>query len=114
MSGKCWDFTFHPDEAGMFGPDVSFFAKFIKFLAPVRSGKFEFVSWKCQGILVSPKCMKPVCRSMLPIFHGPVITPCISMTICWRNVIPWILDPCDKKSDLKIQLGQCDLCFMVQ
>ena len=29
---------------------IIFFAKFIKFLAPVLSGKFEFVSGKCQGI----------------------------------------------------------------
>ena len=29
------NFTFQPDEAGMFGPDVSFFAKFIKFSAPI-------------------------------------------------------------------------------
>ena len=28
-----------------------FFAKFVKFLAPVISGKFEFVSGKCQGIV---------------------------------------------------------------
>ena len=42
---------------GCFGPDVSFFAKFIKISASVLSGKFEFVSGKCQGILVSPKCM---------------------------------------------------------
>ena len=34
-----------------------FFAKFIKFSAPILSGKFELVSGKCQGILVSPKCM---------------------------------------------------------
>ena len=41
-----------------------FFVKFIKFSAPILSGKFEFVSWKCQGIvrefLVSSKCMNPV------------------------------------------------------
>ena len=43
---------FQPDEAGMFGPNVSF-AKFIKFSAPILSGKFEFVSGNCQGILVS-------------------------------------------------------------
>ena len=48
MSGN---FTFQPDEAGVFGPDVSFFAKFIKFSAPILSGKFEFVSRKCQGIV---------------------------------------------------------------
>ena len=48
MSGN---FTFQPDEAGMFCPNVSFFAKFIKFSAPILSGKFEFVSGKCQGIV---------------------------------------------------------------
>ena len=48
MSGN---FTFQPDEAGMFGPDLSFFAKFIKFSAPILSGKFDFVSAKCQGIV---------------------------------------------------------------
>ena len=52
MSGN---FTFQADEAGMFGPYVSFFAKFIKFSPPVLSGKFEFVSGKCQGTLVSHK-----------------------------------------------------------
>ena len=41
---------FSLDEAGMFGPDV-FFVKFMKCLAPVLSGKFEFVSGKCQGIV---------------------------------------------------------------
>ena len=36
-----------------------FFAKFIKFLAPILSGKFEFVSGNCRGILVSPTSMNP-------------------------------------------------------
>ena len=27
----------------------------------------------------------------------------------WRNVIPWILIPCDMKIDLKIYVGQCDI-----
>ena len=27
---------------------------------------------------------------------------------------PWVLVPCDKKSDLKIYVGQCDLYFMDQ
>ena len=48
MSGN---FTFQPDEAVMFGPDVSVLLNFIKFLAPVLSGKFEFMSGKCQGIV---------------------------------------------------------------
>ena len=62
MSGN---FTFQPDEAGMFGPDVSFFTEFIKFSAPVMSGNFEFVSGNCQGILVSPKCMNPARDSLM-------------------------------------------------
>ena len=37
-----------------------FLAKFIKFLVPILSGKFEFKSGKCQGILVNPKYMNPV------------------------------------------------------
>ena len=56
MSGN---FTFQPDEAGMFGPGVFFLAKFIKFSAPLQ--KFKFVSGEmsvnCQKILVSPKYM---------------------------------------------------------
>ena len=56
MSGN---FTFQPDEAGCLVPMYLFFAKFIKFWAPVLSGKFEFVSGNCQGILVSLACMNP-------------------------------------------------------
>ena len=66
-----------------------------------------------------------ICRSMWPIFHSPMIMPFISiedylimpyisMTILWRNVIPWILVPCDMKAELKIYSCQCDLYFMVQ
>ena len=35
------------------------FHKFIKFPVLILSWKFEFVSGKCHGILVSPKCMNP-------------------------------------------------------
>ena len=35
------------------------FAIFIKFFAPILSGKFEFVPGNCQGSLVSPKCVNP-------------------------------------------------------
>ena len=62
MSGN---FTFQPDEAGMFG---IFLAKLIKFSATILSGKFEFVSGKCQGILVSPKCMNSELRTTAYIF----------------------------------------------
>ena len=43
-------------------------AEFIKFLAPILSGKFEFTSGKCQGILIFPKCMNPV--NVKPCFLG--------------------------------------------
>ena len=34
------NFTFQPDEARMFGPDIFFLLNSIKFLAPMLSGKF--------------------------------------------------------------------------
>ena len=55
-----------------------------------------------------------VCMSLWPTFHSPVIFPYISKTIWRRNIIPWILVPCDTKSNLKIYLGHCDLHFTVQ
>ena len=49
-------FTFELYKARMFDPDVSIcLAKFIKFLAPILSGKIEFTSGKCQEF----KCMNP-------------------------------------------------------
>ena len=49
-----------------------------------------------------------------PLFHGPVILPCISKTIWWTNVIVGILDPCDAKiNDIK-HMWVSDLHFMVQ
>ena len=49
-----------------------------------------------------------------PIFHGSVILPYILNTICWINVTPGILVPCDPIIDVKIYLCWCDLYFMVQ
>ena len=49
-----------------------------------------------------------------PIFHGSVILPYILNTICWINVTPGILVPCDPTIDVKIYLFWCDLYFMVQ
>ena len=46
---KSGNFTFQPDEDRMFGPNVFFLAKFIKFAVPILSGKFEFTSEKSQG-----------------------------------------------------------------
>ena len=49
-----------------------------------------------------------------PIFHGSVILPYILNTICWINVTPGILLPCDPMNDHLLYLGHCDLYFMVQ
>ena len=46
-----------------------------------------------------------------PVFHGSVILPYILNTICWINVTPWILVPCDPMNDHLLYLGHCDLWF---
>ena len=48
-----------------------------------------------------------------PIFHGSVILPYILNTICWINVTPGILVPCDPVNDHLLYLGHCDLYFML-
>ena len=55
-----------------------------------------------------------ISRSLWPIFHGSVILPYILNTICWINVTPGILVPCDPLNDHLLYLGHCDLYFMVQ
>ena len=55
-----------------------------------------------------------ILRSRSPRFHGPVILPYILNTICWINVTPGILLPCDPMNDHLLYLGHCDLYFMVQ
>ena len=55
-----------------------------------------------------------ICMSVWPLFHGIVIIPYISNTIWWRNIIPWILLPCETNSNLKIHVGHFDLHFTVQ
>ena len=55
-----------------------------------------------------------ILRSRSPIFHGSVILPYILNTICWINVTPGILLPCDPMNDHLLYLGHCDLYFMVQ
>ena len=45
-----------------------------------------------------------ISRSLWPIFHGSVILPYILNTICWINVTPGILVPCDPIIDVKIYL----------
>ena len=55
-----------------------------------------------------------ILRSRSPRFHGPVNLPYILNTICWINVTPGILLPCDPMNDHLLYLGHCDLYFMVQ
>ena len=55
-----------------------------------------------------------ILRARSPRFHGPVILPYILNTICWINVTPGILVPCDLIIDVKIYLCWCDLYFMDQ
>ena len=60
MPGKCQGILhFSLMKLGYLIPSI-FPAKFIKFVVPILSGKFEFKSGKCQGILVNPKYMNPV------------------------------------------------------
>ena len=50
-----------------------------------------------------------ILRSRSPRFHSPVILPYILNTICWINVTPGILLPCDPMNDHLLYLGHCDL-----
>ena len=54
------------------------------------------------------------CRSLWPIFHGPVNLPYILTTIWWMNIVLWDYYSVYPTFDLKINLGCCDLHFMVQ
>ena len=54
------------------------------------------------------------CRSVWPIFHGPMI-----LLISWRRFDVWtslfgIMNRYDPMFDCKINVGRCDLYFMVQ
>ena len=54
------------------------------------------------------------CRSLWPIFHGPVIWP-YTLKVSWcMNILFWIMNQYDSTYDLKINVGHCDLYFMVQ
>ena len=57
---------------------------------------------------------KNKCRSLWPIFHGPVILPYILKTIYVWTPLFWIMSRYEMKFDLKINVGHCDLYFMVQ
>ena len=58
--------------------------------------------------------LKNKCRSLWPILHVPVILPYILKTICVWTSYFWIMSQYDTTFDLKINLGHCDLYFMVQ
>ena len=58
--------------------------------------------------------LKIKCRSLWPIFHGPVILPYILKTIWCMNIIFWDYESVWQTFDLKINVGHCDLYFMVQ
>ena len=64
----------------------------------------RFLAKKCENIAKSRQKMIP----------GSVILPYILNTICWINVTPGILLPCDPMNDHLLYLGHCDLYFMVQ
>ena len=58
---------------------------------------------------------KNKCTSLWPLFHGPVILPYILKTI-FDICTPYfgIMSQYDPTFDLKINVGHCDLYFMVQ
>ena len=57
---------------------------------------------------------KNKCRSLWPIFNDPVILPYILKTIWYMNINFGIMSQYDMTFDLKINVGHCDLHFMVQ
>ena len=54
------------------------------------------------------------CRSLWPVFHGPVILLYILKTIWYMNIILWDYELVCPMFDFKIFVGHCDLYFMVQ
>ena len=55
-----------------------------------------------------------ICQTLWPIFHGQVILPYTLKTICCMNIILWDYESVCSTFDLKINVGHCDLYFMVQ
>ena len=53
-----------------------------------------------------------ICRSLWPVFHGLLNLPFILKTV-WTPYF-WIMSQYDTTFDLKINVGHCDLYFMVQ
>ena len=54
------------------------------------------------------------CRSLWPIFHGPLILPYILKTTWYMNTILWDYESVWPSVRPKINVGHCDLYFMVQ
>ena len=57
---------------------------------------------------------KNKCRSLWPIFHGPVILPYILKTVWCVNTIIWDYESVWPEVWPEINVGHCDLYFMVQ
>ena len=57
---------------------------------------------------------KNKCKSLWPIFHGPVILSYILKTIWYMNTILWDYEGVWPDFWPKINVGHCDLYFMVQ
>ena len=54
------------------------------------------------------------CRSLWPIFYGSVISPYIFETVWCMTIILRDYESVWRDVDLKINVGHCDLYFMVQ
>ena len=89
-----------------------------------------YISWSSNFALHLEDCMNIVvqdyesvwpdiwpqnkCRSLWPIFHGPVILPYILKTIWYMNTILLFYESVWPDVWSKINVGHCDLYFMVQ
>ena len=58
--------------------------------------------------------LKNKCRSLWPIFHGPVILPYILKTLWCMNILPRNYESVWPGVWPKINVGHCDLYFIVQ
>ena len=84
---------------------------------------FCLISWRlvwCMNFILQdyesvwPDIWPKKCRSLWPIFYGPVILPYILKPIWYMNTILWDYDSVWPMFDLKIIVDPCDLYFMVQ
>ena len=94
-------------------------------------GLYFMVHWFCFISLTSIRCMNIIlwdyesvchdiwpqnkCRSLWLIFHGPMILSYVLKIIWYMSTILYgIMSQYDPMFDLKINVGHCDLYFMVQ